>query len=487
MRCTDFVNKNSKNCHDEFQNYKYQQIKTKIKRLMTKTLQILETLTSSLEFVPNKDQLQALKHLSAFIDNSGTEQFFILTGPAGSGKTSLVKSLVNYFENTDTGFYLASPTGRSAQILGKKTNSYATTLHSLLFKPEFDENTMQVSFKPKYNTKHSDSRFFIVDEASMISDHTNNMGMFIQQTSLLHQLINYARQGNPNNKIVFIGDRYQLPPVGSDFSPALSEEYIRQKFNLNGSGYELNMVERQKNDSYILKAANDILNSILNNSGYNLPFFRGVSSFSASIYKYLADFNNYDKDYSVMIAFSNAQVNALNEYARKFRYHYNISREIMDGELMICNSNCLINDTLLAKGNHFVVLNTWKPEEFADLHFINAEIEFENLNNERIKAKTKILLESVSSKDGNISYDAEKKLHHEAFRKNKKFRETRNPKDDAFVNAVRARYGYALTCHKAQGGEWKNVYLHPGYQKNNLRWLYTAITRAVQDLFSWTN
>jgi len=454
---------------------------------MTNTPQILDTLTASLEFVPNSDQVQALRCLSDFIDTSNNEQFFILTGPAGSGKTSLLKALVSYFENTDAGFYLASPTGRSAQILGKKTNSYATTLHSLLFKPEVDENSMRITFIPKYNRSHEDSRFFIVDEASMISDYSNNMGMFVQQISLLHQLINYAHQGNSNNKIIFIGDKYQLPPVGSDYSPALSKEYLKQQFNLTGSSYELNMVERQKNGSYILKAANKILNSINNNSAYNFSFYRGISSFSASINRYLTDYKDYDKDYSIMLAHANGQVNALNEFARKFRYNYKISREIMNDELMICNNNCLIDDNLLAKGNHFIVNKTWKPEEFANLHFINAEIEFESLNNERIITKTKILLESVCNKDGNIPFESEKNLFHEAFKKNAKFRESKNPKDDAFVNSVRARYGYALTCHKAQGGEWKNVYLHPGYRKENLRWLYTAITRASQDLFSWEN
>jgi exodeoxyribonuclease V len=454
---------------------------------MTNTVKIFETLKAALPFDANKDQLDALSALATFIQPQNEEDFFILTGPAGSGKTSLNKALVDYFNENETAFYLASPTGRSAQLLAKKTNAHASTLHKLLFHTEFDENSMQISFIPKNNYVHEDARCFIIDEASMISDKSKDQGMFIQNNSVLAQLIRYAKKGNPANKIIFIGDRYQLPPIDSSESPALSVSYIASRYQLKGRKFDLNIVERQKNDSYILAAAGEILASIKKNQdNCTLRHFRSISSFSASINKYLKDFQNNCSEHAIMIAFANSQVNALNTWARKFRYNYKNHHDIMPGELLISNNNCMIDEDILSKGNHFSVNKTWKAEEFAGLHFINAEISFESQNNEYLTKNTKILLESISSHDGNIPFEAHKNLIHEAFRKNKKFRESKKPSDDAFVNAIRARYGYALTCHKAQGGEWKNVYLHPGYRKDNLRWLYTAVTRASEELFSWS-
>jgi superfamily I DNA/RNA helicase len=188
-----------------------------------------------------------------------------------------------------------------------------------------------------------------------------------------------------------------------------------------------------------------------------------------------------------MIALANSQVNALNTWARNFRFNYPKTTPILPGESMICNNNTEIDEHLLFKGSHFLVRNIWKPEELAGLNFINAEIEFDNHRNERVTAKTKILMESITSPDGSIPYEKEKALLHEAYRRNRKFRESKQVSDDAFVNALRARYGYALTAHKAQGGEWQHVYLHPGYRKDDLRWLYTATTRAVSELYTWAD
>ena len=454
---------------------------------MTNINQIFDKLKSYLPFTPNKDQDQALRKIAEFLCPDNNSDFFILTGPAGSGKTSLVKSLVYHFFNNDTSFHAASPTGRSARLLSKHSGCHARTIHSLLFNPEFDDDSMQITLIPKVNKAHEDQRFFIIDEASMISDRANSEGKFIQSNSLLKQLISYVKAGNTKNKIILIGDRYQLPPVNSNHSPALSCKYISEKYGLNGSHFDLQIVERQKADSYILKTANEILESFQKGVNYSLDSFKQGYNFSSAIKYYLNDFNKNDKDHAVMIALSNGQVNALNTWTRKFRYNYKDHHKVMPGELMICNHNCQLGDEILQKGQHFKVNKAWKPEQFADMHFINAEIEFENTGNHLVTTKSKILLESIVSRDGNIPLKDEKNLLHEAYKRNKKFRESKNVCDDAFVNAIRARYGYALTCHKAQGGEWKNVYLHPGYKKENLRWLYTAVTRASQELFSWAD
>ena len=454
---------------------------------MTNISHLSEHLLKGLQFKPNQDQHHALHKIAEFISPENNSDFFILTGPAGSGKTSLVKSITQYLANYEIDFYLAAPTGRSAQIISKKTSCFATTLHSLLYTPSFDEKSMQVVFTPKTNKQHTDVRYFIIDEASMISNSFSTNGMFIQHSSLLHQLIKYVKQGNSKNKMIIIGDKYQLPPITSSFSPALSSNFINANFNIEGEEFGLHIVERQVADSYVLREANHILNSINNNQNCDLKHFNKVSSFSSSIKHYLNNYSDNTADKSIMIAFANTQVNALNTWARNFRYNYKNRFEIMPDELLFCNHNIQVERESLNKGNHIHVRKCWKPEVFAGLNFINAEIEFVNIHNEKVHANSKILLESVKSVDGTIPFEAEKKLLHEAFRLNRKFRESRKPEHDTYVNAIRARYGYALTCHKAQGGEWEKVYIHPGYRKDNLRWLYTAVTRASEDLYSWIN
>jgi exodeoxyribonuclease-5 len=309
--------------------------------------------------------------------------------------------------------------------------------------------------------------------------------MFIQEQSLLSQVFRFVGQGNPRNRILFIGDSWQLPPVNDTFSPALSPDYLKEHYNVASESVSLDKVERTTNDSYILKNAESILSYLKKEAGNASFYWSSTGSFSNGIRQYLKDFSEDPFNKAIMIALSNNQVNALNTWARNYRYHYPKENVIMPNEWMICNNNTELDGHALYKGNHFMVLDTWKPEEFAGLHFINARVEFETIYNERVSAKTKILLESVTSQNGTLSYDQEKGLIHEAYKHNRKFRESKRPTDDAFVCALRARYGYALTCHKAQGGEWNNVYLHPGYRKDDLRWVYTAVTRAIDELFSW--
>ena len=453
---------------------------------MTTQNQTANFFISHFGLTPNQGQKAALEALAGFVQPENTSNCFILSGPAGSGKTSLLRSVISWLNENDLDFSLSAPTGRAAQIAGKKTQTVATTLHRLLFTIQVQDDPLQVSFIPRNNEKHDDIRYYLVDEASMISDKASRDGMFVQSLSLLAQLIQFARQGNPRNKIIFIGDEFQLPPVHSIFSPALSASYLADTYKMDADGFRLSTVERTGESSYILTNAHNILESITSGSAINRLTCNTTSSFSNGIKRYLTDFSTDPFNQAIMIALANSQVNALNTWARNFRYNYKNSFDIMPDECMICNSNTDLDGHLLFKGNHFTVRKTWKPEEFAGLHFINAEIAFDNHNNERVYANTKILLESVSNGDGMLTFDQEKGLIHEAYRRNKQFRESRRTTDDAFINAVRARYGYAITCHKAQGGEWKNVYLHPGYRQDDPRWLYTAVTRAVNELYTWT-
>jgi exodeoxyribonuclease V len=446
---------------------------------------IQQKLIENFSFKANQEQEGALKLLGKFISADSQHDYFILSGAAGTGKTCLVQALTEYFNQQETKFYLAAPTGRAAQILAKNTSCPAKTLHSLLFNVSCDEENLHIIFDPKTNSSHDDIRFFIIDEASMISDENiSSNSHFVQSDTLLKQLIKYAKSGNRNNKIIFIGDHNQLPPVGSDFSPALLPAYLSEKFALKGVKCKLNIIERQNNDSYILSNAWKILEAMTGGKMPDQMKYRQTGNFSNSIKAFLSKVNGNPGNDAVMLAYANSQVNALNKWARIFRHGYRLSGKlIIPGERLISNQNTMLGNEVLYKGTSISVVRTWKPEEFAGLNFVNAHILFENLSGDTVQANTKILLDSLLSTDGNIAREDEKRLLHEAFRKNRNFRKTKLPINDAFVNAVRPRYGYALTCHKAQGGEWDHVFLHSGYRKENLRWLYTAMTRAKKDIY----
>jgi exodeoxyribonuclease-5 len=436
---------------------------------------------------PNAGQRAAFESLAQFVDPQNPDTCFILTGPAGSGKTSLLRSVIAWMEDRELDFSLTAPTGRAAQIAGKKAGCSATTMHRLLFTISVNDDPLQVTFNPRINQHHDDIRYFIIDEASMVGDDVNREGIFVNQTSLLGQLFRFVKQGNPRNKIIFVGDQYQLPPVNATISPALTPGYLMEKYQVAAKSVALQTVERTSGDSYILDNARHILGCM---NGKRLPDalrYQMAGSFSGGIQKYLNDFPNEPFNRAIMIALSNNQVNALNTWVRNFRFSYPREKAILPGELMICNNNTEIDDHLLYKGSHFLVKGIWRPEELAGLNFINAEIEFDNHRNERVKAKTKILVDSVISQDGSIPYDKERGLLHEAYRRNRKFRESKRLTDDAFVNALRARHGYAITAHKAQGGEWDHVYIHPGYRKDDLRWIYTAMTRAKREVYTWND
>jgi exodeoxyribonuclease V len=440
-----------------------------------------------LSFLPNREQLAILNHLSCFLSEDCNDDFFILYGPAGSGKTSLIKAAIDYLNDTQICCHVAAPTGRAARVIAEKTGACASTLHKLLFKTEFNEKLMQITFKPRNIAPLEKPAVYVIDEASMIDDTCTREGMFVQNTSLLQQIFSYVKQGHPKSKVILLGDRYQLPPINNLSSPALSADYLKQKFNLKGSEHGLKIVERQKSGSYILENAGRLLEAINTQKNFGTLYSRNTFNFSNGIKQYLQSMQDNDADNSIMIAYANAHVNALNAWARKFRYNYKNKFTVMPGEEMICNRNSEIGDSYLHKGSSFTVLKSFRPEKFADINFINAKIVYTDIDGAPVETEVKIMEDSVTSVNGSITWEQEKNLMHEAFRTNKIFRESRKYADDPYVNAIRARYGYAMTCHKAQGGEWNNVFVHPGYQQSDYRWLYTAVTRAKQNLYSWPN
>ncbi len=441
-------------------------------------------LVNHLPFTPNKEQETALDQLQEFLEPACREQFFILKGAAGTGKTSLIKAVTDWLVEQKQDFCLSAPTGRAAQIIGKKTGQPAGTTHSLVYIPEPDEDGIVVRLVPRPNLDRRPC-IYIVDEASLVSDTPGNSAEFISSKPLLSRMIEYAKEGNTNNKFLFIGDEYQLPPVGAGFSPALSEAYLEKKFGMKGRGFALNQVMRQQDGSYILQNARALRQSIRENLPPCKLQFQHSGSYGGALRSYVRNYKQHNDGRVLMIGRSNRQVLAMNQSVRNVLFHWNVQQHILPGEMLVANQNTILADQVLFRGNCLWVEKTGPMETFAGVHFLNTTTSFQSLAGEWVRARTKIVLDSLVNENGSLSIDQRKAIVHEALKRNRKYRESRRPEDDAFVGALHARYGYALTCHKAQGGEWQHVYLNPMYGQAESRWLYTAVTRAAEHLYSW--
>jgi hypothetical protein len=298
-------------------------------------------------------------------------------------------------------------------------------------------------------------------------------------------LIDFANEGNTDNKFLFIGDGFQLPPVGANYSPALSEEYLTSRYKLNGRSFELTQVMRQEDGSGILVTANHLRNCIQNGGTPEKIHYRNAGSYGGAIRKYASYFERGNESRAVFIGRSNKQVLAMNQAVRRQLFGWNVQMPILPGDLLVATQNCMIDEHIIFSGSPMWVERCGKEELFAGTNYLNIILGFQSITGERVSVRTKIVVDTLINENGQLGFDQRKAIIHEAIKLNRKYRESKRTEDDAFVGAIQARYGYALTCHKAQGGEWENVFLNPMYGQAEGRWLYTAVTRASQQFYSW--
>ena len=431
--------------------------------------------------LPTVEQKLALEALAQFVDIANKEDFFILSGAAGTGKTSITSALVGYL-NKDTQYRIIAPTGRAARILGKKTKCLSSTIHSLIYTPDSNKETGIVNWKlkPNFNDEYT---VYIIDESSMIASSANNSEMFQTSDSLLNHLIKYIKSGNPNNKIVFLGDKNQLPPYAENDSLALDPNYMRKQYSFTGSFHYLTEVKRVEDGSYILKNATRLRKSIDDNE-ITIPKLE-ANRFS-NTWNAAKDFaSNYDPtnlDKLVAIGRSHKSNKIFNEEVRKKVFGPTVPYLIKD-DLLIIQQNWKRNDQVLFNGDHVIVeeIDLSKLETVCDLIFLPIKLKSTSLEGSSEIIDDYILLDTLMSENGQIPFEKEKELRAERFRKNKVYSSTGNIDDDKYVGAIRLGYGYSITCQKSQGGEWDKIYVNT-FGIDDKRWLYTAITRAKIDL-----
>jgi exodeoxyribonuclease-5 len=432
---------------------------------------------------PTQEQKNALLAMQDFIKEDHFADFLILCGAAGTGKTSITSALIGYMNGKDVHYKIAAPTGRAARILGRKSNTQNSTIHSLIYDVKPNAETGEVFFSLKRN-EDSDATIYIIDEASMVSSIPDNseLNLFRSPHSLLSDLVRFVKGGNSKSKVIFLGDRNQLPPVHEVESMALRPEYLATEFGWKGDVHFLTEVKRQEDGSYIMKNAIAIREAIDNpRKQVDLIGFKFNSGFGA-VTKYTQDYLERGADYCISIACSHRQNTFFNNQVREKLFGKN--REMIEPkDLLLVTQKWSRNGAELYSGDHVTVeeIQMDKIEVAAGLHFVPIRLKSKSLAGTEQIIEDFLLLESIDNPSGQLLLADEKRLRHERNTKNKVYRESSFPCDDRYVGAIRLTYGHSITCHKAQGGEWEKVYMNE-FGIPSLKYQYTAVTRAKTSL-----
>lgn len=446
---------------------------------------------------PTQVQDVVLQKISEFLVSSNSEDLFLLKGYAGTGKTTIISTVVNHLWELKKKAVLMAPTGRAAKVISNYSGKEAFTIHKKIYFPKAQKGG-GVTFTLQPN-KHRDT-FFIVDEASMIGDSTSESKLF-DNGSLLDDLMQYVYSGY-GCKLILIGDTAQLPPVKMELSPALDEQTLSNYYNKEVIAIELNEVVRQKEESGILHNAT-LLRQTLENGFYedfkfNLQNFKDIikPEDGYELQDAINDaYNVLGKEDTVIILRSNKRANLFNENIRS-RILFQESELATGDYLMVVKNNYFwVKPTsdagFIANGDIIEILEI---HNFKDLYgFRFAEVTVRMVDYPKMKPfETVLLLDTIKSESPSLSYEDSNKLYQEVMKDyedvKSKYKKFLSVKANKYFNALQVKFSYAITCHKSQGGQWNTVfveqpYLPNGIDKEYLRWLYTAVTRAKEKLY----
>jgi len=438
-----------------------------------------------------------LQRLATFILEGDDESLFVLKGYAGTGKTTLISTLVNSLWNAHKSAVLLAPTGRAAKVIAKYSKREALTIHKKIYFPK-KQSGGGVSFVLQPN-KHKNA-VFIVDEASMISDVNSDSKLF-ENGSLLDDLLQYVYSGR-GCKLVFIGDTAQLPPIKLDVSPALDENRLALNYNKEVDFIELDEVVRQAEGSGILSNATLLREQLSTNYFGSFQFDLGVFPDIVRLQDGYDIQNAIDEAYSsdgkedtAIIVRSNKRANVYNQQIRSRILFQENDLNAGDYLMVVKNNYFWIKENseagFMANGDIIEVLEIYSFKELYGFRF--AEVKVRMVDYPNMKAfETVLLLDTITAETPALSYDDGNKLYQEVQKdyesETSKYKKFMKIKQNKYFNALQVKFSYAMTCHKSQGGQWKTVfveqpYLPNGVNKDYMRWLYTAITRAEDKLY----
>ncbi|MEG2218814.1 MAG: AAA family ATPase [Muribaculaceae bacterium] len=454
---------------------------------------ISESILANLPYTPNEDQAMLIVTFASFCNAKNQDSIFLLNGHAGTGKTSLTGALVKTLTQNQQKTVLLAPTGRAAKVFAEYSGHSAFTIHRKIYR--------QKSFSPEYGgfqiseNKHTDT-LFIVDEASMIPNSSSDVASF-GTGRLLDDLVEYVYSGT-NCRLILLGDNAQLPPVGLTESPALSEEQLRG-YGLSIYQFTLTKSARQAQESGILYNAS-ILRQNMKAEQLMPPIFQlsGYEDIQNLSGEYLLEkiSDCYARDglnNTIIITRSNKRATQFNMAIRnQILYRED---ELVAGDMLLVSKNNYFwsreyeEIDFIANGDIARVSRVRGTTSCYGFRFADVELEFPDRN---VELDARIILNALTSDAPALTREQNQLLYSEIMDElpgsaREKYKALKN---NDFYNALQVKYAYTVTCHKAQGGQWKNVFIDMGYITEDAmrsidfyRWLYTAVTRASSQVY----
>lgn len=442
---------------------------------------------AGLHDLPDEEQRQAVDQLASYIHSDQAGEVLLLRGSAGTGKTSLMRGLVHYLQQLGRTVFLLAPTGRAAKVLAARTGRYASTVHRQIYLLEerLDKGGQLSGFD--FLLKHFESEepaIFVVDEASMVNSLPTREGQY-QMNGLLPDLLQHVFSASGWNRLILVGDPFQLPPVHEIESAALRRPRL-EALGLKVREIDLLQVKRQGRHSGILQFATGLRDAVARQQAPeelepDQADVLEVQSTDAALELYL-DLYRRDPESVVFITYSNFWAHRLNQRIRK-ALHPDAGPMPMPGEqLMVVRNHFLKNRDFIANGEQLLLeAHQDELEEYAGMQWLKAEFSYSDLKGHRQYLRARMYFDLLNSKSPSMGASEWQTLW-----RARRHAETYGTYDP-YLNALQLKYAYAITGHKAQGGEWPHVFvlLEKAYggEQQHLRWLYTAVTRASAQLY----
>ena len=458
---------------------------------------IQDQLLGNFGFSATSGQVLLTEKLAAFICENSTDSVFLLKGYAGTGKTSMLNALVKTLAEFKFQAVLLAPTGRAAKVLSSYTGKNAYTIHKKIYRQQTSADGLGRFVIDRNLMKNC---FFIVDEASMISNSSPEGSVF-GSGRLLDDLYEYVYTGQ-NCKLVLVGDTAQLPPVGMDISPALDDREL-ERYGLDVIEHELTEVVRQVHDSGILYNATGLREMISENfsdSGYFPIETKGFTDIvrigGADLIEQISEcYDKFGEQQTMVITRSNKRANKFNAGIRSSILYKDSEITVGDLLMVVKNNYYWLGEEekldFIANGDIVEIKAIRGQEELYGFRFANVSLKF--IDYDDLEVDCKIFLDTLSLESASMTQAENQRLfqavaedYQDVRSKKKRWEKIR---ENAWFNALQVKFAYAVTCHKAQGGQWDAVFVDQGYlvedmlNKEYLRWLYTAFTRPVKKLY----
>jgi len=447
-------------------------------------------------YPPTADQLEAILLFCGFVDQNSSSSIFLLKGYAGTGKTTLIASWLKPLQKQGYKVVLMAPTGRAAKVMSTYAKTKANTIHKRIY---FAQQNKQGGIQFTLQKNKFRKAIFIVDEASMIGDEQSSAQLF-QNGSLLQDLITYVQQGD-RCKLVFVGDTAQLPPVKQELSPALNQSYLSMHFSADVTEVELSEVLRQDALSGILHNATNLRNLMHDSSADHFQFLIRDKVDIAhlqdgfDIQGALEDgYREVGRTETTIIVRSNKRANLYNRQIRT--QIMSLENDMAVGDLLLVVKNNYFwlapesQAGFIANGDVIEILRILSFQELYGFRFAKVHVRLVDYPDQD-PFDTVLILDALDAEGHALTYEQSNELYtkvRQDYSHLPKYKQYPEVKKNPFFNALQVKFAYALTCHKAQGGQWKRVFIEKPYLPDGpsidyYRWLYTAITRASEQLF----